>query len=196
MGNWIETKDGLEQLASDYFTDLFRASVPGDREEAFRYITASVTHDMNISLTATPIEAEIKEAVFARNPEKAPGPDGMTSLFYQRCWKVIGKDIIKTVQDFFASGELDERMNHTNICLIPKTDRPTSMTEFRPSSLCNVSYKIISKVLSSRLKKVLPDLISETQSAFSGSTSDHRQHHGSSRDVPRSPQTRAAKINT
>ena len=74
--------------------------------------------------------------------------------------------IVSTVQDFFATGELDERMNQTNICLIPKTERPKCMTEFRPISLCNVSYKIISKVLSSRLKKVLPKLISDTQSAF------------------------------
>ena len=112
-------------------------------------ITAKVTHEMNISLLSAPSETEIKEAVFAIHPEKAPGLDGMTSLFYQNFWSVIGKDIVSTVQDFFTTGDLDERMNQTNICLIPKTERPKSMAEFRPISLCNVSYKIISKDLSS-----------------------------------------------
>ena len=70
------------------------------------------------------------------------------------------------VREFFETGEFDERMNQTNICLIPKNERPANMAEFRPISLCNVSYKIISKILSARLKKILPELISETQSAF------------------------------
>ena len=166
LGNWVETEDGIEKLATYYFADLFTASLPEDREEAFRFTTAKVTHEMNISLTSIPSEAEIKEAVFAIHPEKAPGPDGMTSLFYQRFWNVIGKDIVSTVQDFFATGELDERMNQTNICLIPKTERSKSMTEFRPISLCNVSYKVISKAMSARLKHVLPNLFLETQLAF------------------------------
>ena len=54
----------------------------------------------------------------------------------------------------------------TNICLIPKTARPNRMTELRPISLCNVGYKIIARVICQRLKGLLPNLISETQSAF------------------------------
>ena len=50
--------------------------------------------------------------------------------------------------------------------MIPKMERPTRMTELRPISLCNVGYKIISKVLCQRLKSCLLRLISETQSAF------------------------------
>ena len=166
LGNWVETEEGIEGLANSYFDSLFTASEPSNRDEAFRYITASLTQEMNATLMREPNEAEIKEAVFAINPEKALGPDGMTSLFYQRFWKIVGKDIVDTVQAFFASGELDDRINQTNICLIPKTERPKNMSEFRKISLCNISYKIISKALSSRLKKGLPKLVSEAQSAF------------------------------
>ena len=70
------------------------------------------------------------------------------------------------VCDFFVMGEFDARLNQTNLCLIPKTERPTTMAEFRPISLCNVGYKIISKIFSTRLKRIPSELISETQSAF------------------------------
>ena len=138
----------------------------GDFEEALRYITVKVTLAMNESLTRTPTDEEIKKAIDHINPDKAPGPDGMTSLFYQRFWEVTKKKIIGTVRNFFDASAFDPRLNQTNIFLIPKTERPSDMAEFRPISLCNVSYKIISKIFCSRLKKLLPKLISETQSAF------------------------------
>lgn len=90
----------------------------------------------------------------------------MTMLFYQKFWNIIGPQVVYMVNDFISSGMLDPCLNKINICLIPKAERPRSMKKFRPISLFNVSYKIISKVLCQRLKRLLPKVISETQSAF------------------------------
>ena len=57
-------------------------------------------------------------------------------------------------------------INNTNIALVPKVKNPTRMKDFRPISLSNVCYKLISKVLANRLRTILPQIISENQSAF------------------------------
>ena len=70
------------------------------------------------------------------------------------------------VLDFLNDGVMLPDLNHINILLIPKMKNTEKMSKFRPISLCNVIYKVISKVLANRLKQVLPDIISPTQSAF------------------------------
>lgn len=74
--------------------------------------------------------------------------------------------MIQTVQDFFVNDTLLPVLNHTHITLIPKVDNPIKVSQFRPISLCNVIYKIISKIMTGRLKNVLPRLISLLQLAF------------------------------
>ena len=61
---------------------------------------------------------------------------------------------------------MPQGLNETYICLIPKVKCPLKITEFRPISLCNIIYKIISMVLANRLKKILPEVINEEQSVF------------------------------
>jgi hypothetical protein len=99
-------------------------------------------------------------------PLKAPGPDGLPPLFYQRYWPVVGQDVTRGVLSCLNSSQLLTSINHTFITLIPKVKNPERVTEFRPISLCNVIYKLVSKVIANRLKTILPHIISDSQSAF------------------------------
>ncbi|CAH9125745.1 unnamed protein product [Cuscuta epithymum] len=109
---------------------------------------------------------EVKEAVFAMYPDKSPGPDGMSPGFFQHFWDVIGPDVVSFCRYAFESGSLPERVNHTHIVLIPKKEHPKVIGDWRPISLCNVVYKIFSKMLANRMKSLLYGCISEQQSVF------------------------------
>lgn len=78
----------------------------------------------------------------------------------------MGKDVVQVVNHFFKTSNHDNQLQSTNIVLIPKKKNPRFMTDLHPISLCNIVYKIISKVLANRMKKVLDLIISDNQSAF------------------------------
>ena len=100
------------------------------------------------------------------HPKKSPGPDSMPPLFYQHFWSLTGECFIKTILDFLNLGIIPPNFNETHIVLIPKIKNPTKITQDRLISLCNVISRITSKVIANRLKRFLPSIISEDQSAF------------------------------
>lgn len=158
----------IGQVAQSYFQSLF-TSTRTDTEnytEAFINFPVRVTTNMNDDLTKAVYEEEIKAAVFDIGADPAPGPDGMTGAFYHQFWDEIKSRILEEVHQFFDNSQSQRPINHTNLCLLSKIDPPRTMSDFRPISLCNMSYKIISKILVNHLKKYLSSIISETQAAF------------------------------
>ena len=135
-------------------------------EECLNAVQQKVTSDMQEALSREYSAEEVKAVLFQMGPTKAPGPDGMNALFYQKYWHIVGDDVTATVLDFLNSGSMLPDINFTHIILIPKVKSPERMSDFRPISLCNVIYKIISKVMANRLKQILPQLITPSQSAF------------------------------
>lgn len=111
-------------------------------------------------------EDEIKGALFSMAANKSLGPDGYTCEFYKTAWPIIRKDFVEVVQSFFEFGFLPKGVNSTILALIPKTGEAKKIKDYRRISCCNVVYKVISKVVANRLKKILMSFISSNQSAF------------------------------
>ena len=121
---------------------------------------------MNSNLIGSFSREEVELALKQMAPLKAPGPDGMPPIFFQKFWNTVGDDVVEAVLSCLNSGTILPGLNHTFITLIPKVKCPEYVTEFRPIALCNILYKLVSKVLANRLRKVLPHIISDFQSAF------------------------------
>lgn len=129
-------------------------------------ITPCVTTNMNEILLRPFNRLELEQALGQMYPTKAPGIDGMPALFYQRYWHIVG-DSVSDACLRILNGEGSVRdFNHTLIALISKITQPSRVTDFRPISLCTVLYKLVAKAFANRLKMVLPEVISESQSAF------------------------------
>ena len=96
----------------------------------------------------------------------APRPDGMLPIFYKFFWHILGDDVTSIVLNALNSGIVHESLNSNFISLIPKVKSPKKVYDFRSISLYNVIYKLISKILVNCLKLVLPNIVSDSQSAF------------------------------
>lgn len=117
-------------------------------------LTAPYTHD------------EVKTTLFQMFPTKSLGPDGFPAHFYQHHWDLCGEEVSKVVFRIIKGEESAAGINDTLLVLIPKVNNPSLLAQFRPISLCNVLYKIASKVVANRLKVILPKVLSDEQSAF------------------------------
>jgi hypothetical protein len=89
----------------------------------------------------------------------------MPAVLY-KFWHLVGPKIQEEVLRVLNGAVMPEGWNETTIVLIPKVKNMESLMQYQPTSPCNVLYKLIAKVLANRLKVILPELISRTQSAF------------------------------
>lgn len=165
-GSWTTNDKEVGIEVAKYYADLFHSNCHINYKEILDGIPESITSQMNASLIKPMEEEEIKDAIFSMNPNKAPRPDEITPLFYQKFWDIVREDVVNAVSSLFHSSHMLKALNHTIISLIPKVDLPIDFKQYRPISLCNVLYKAIFKILANRLKQVLDKCICKNQPAF------------------------------
>ena len=125
-----------------------------------------MSREDNFNLNKIVTEEEVSEVIKDMHNGKAPGLDGFNVDFFKACWNIVKQEILNVVEDSRSSRNILKALNTSFTSLIPKHDLALTTDKYRPIALCNVVYKIISKVLASRLKPFLPSLISREQFGY------------------------------
>lgn len=112
-------------------------------------------------------ELECVTALKEMKNKKSPGSDGLTTEFYKIFWKDIKRFYLDSINYSYQHGKLTELQTQSIISLIPKSEKDTSFLEnWRPISLLNVDYKIATKTIANRVKRVLHKIIHNSQTGF------------------------------
>ncbi|KAL2223667.1 UNVERIFIED_CONTAM: hypothetical protein Sindi_3080900, partial [Sesamum indicum] len=157
---------GIKRSAASFFEQLLSAEPACPDEMDRDCLGDGLTDEDRCFLCTMPMMAEVREAVFCIEPESVAGPDGFGAIFYHTCWDLVSEDVFCAVSEFFRGIAMPKSFTATTISLIPKTASPVSWSEYRPISLCNVTNKICTKLMSIRLGHVLPKVLSPSQSGF------------------------------
>lgn len=165
-GSWVTVDADLQRMTRDFFKNLYTDEQSPSYSYQCRVNFPALAAVSDPQLTALPTKEEIFGVVKNFGGFKSPGIDGFPPLFFQSQWAIVGDSISDFVRRFFREGELEAAVNETLIVLIQKIPNPINITQFRPISLCNVSYKIITKLIANRIKPLMGDLVKETQSGF------------------------------
>ena len=116
--------------------------------------------EKNRELAKPIMEYKIRNAIWSLHADKVPRPNGFTINFYRAAWDIIKEDLKKMLNWTRKKDKIGGETNSSFLALIPKEKNPSTLDRSRPISLCNTSYKILSKNLASRMKSIMGRLIS------------------------------------
>nr|XP_025611325.1 uncharacterized protein LOC112703925 [Arachis hypogaea] len=118
------------------------------------------------TLEALPSVEEVKKAVWNCESSKTPESDGYNMNFIKKCWTEIGMEFTAAVMKFFETARLPADANVTWIALALKFVGAKEIKDLRPINMVGCVYKVISKILTRRMRGFMPGLVGETHSAF------------------------------
>jgi hypothetical protein len=158
---------GIKQVSHLHFKGIYTEDASTKiQHQILNLIPSFFKSRANQQLTTPVTLEEVKEALDSLAPDIAPGPDGFTARFLQVFWPIIKHDLHKMVLKSQNCHKIGGSTNYAFLALIPKEKGASSFDRFHLISLCNIGYKIITKIIANRLKGMLPSIIPENQGGF------------------------------
>ena len=168
QGEWIFEQSAVMDFVQNHFQNLFSSEMLfSSRLASFSYTDLPHLSNSDVHTLSLPVlDDEIKNALWSLKPFKSPGPNGIHAGFYQRFWLLVKDSVINEIKKVFRERKVPAYLNQTHVALIPKIKGPETIKNYRPISLCNSIYKIISKIIVIRIRPHLDKLVSLFQTAF------------------------------
>lgn len=164
-GVWVHEESAIQNLLVSYYQTLFASSGPRS-SNLFTHHSYGHLSESDTGLLGNQVSyEEVRMALFSMANFKAPGPDGFHPLFKSK-WDILDHSVVQFVKEVFSHPISISIVNQTLLTLNPKGVSPSKASDFHPIALCNVIYKIVTKVIANRIKCLLPKVISPNQNSF------------------------------
>ncbi|XP_063297700.1 adhesion G protein-coupled receptor F5-like [Pelobates fuscus] len=180
----IRTSDGtlsrdphtIGKTFQQYFTSLYNHT-PNPQTDLTQTLTddflktlslPSLTDTARTIISADITPEELQAAIKTLKPNKSPGPDGLTAIYYKTFGDILTPRLCKVFNEMLKGTPLPPDMTRANITLLPKPGKThEDPGHFRPISLLNIDLKLLTKVMTTRINPLLPKLINPDQALTS-----------------------------
>jgi hypothetical protein len=169
LGQEHRGQEALKYEANMYFQNLFSKDTqitPVEQLNIVHMFPLFITEEDSDNLEHPVTKKEIMEILKLFAVDKSSGPDGWTVEFYLKFFEVVSDDLVDLVEDTRSRGRIKSTLNSTFLALIPKENNPQTFGDYRPITLCNLCYKLISKVIANMIKPILSRELSGEQLRF------------------------------
>lgn len=166
-GEEYTTQTAIKQHVVNYYRELYAETAKdgSDDDELLAHVTRGISEEDNVSLTEHITPDEIKTIISTAPRNKSAGPDGLPVEFYVNLWDVIGNELTEMYNELLTTQALPKQFTEGLIVLIPKKPNSKRIQDFRPLTLLNADFKILTRILNSRMKSLLKNVIGTYQTS-------------------------------
>lgn len=169
-GQMTSDTRGIQEAFVRFYTDLYEDR-PYDSQATWDLLSTTnpprLSSDQKEILSSPITQQEVSGAISSLHNNKSPGPDGLSGEYY----KLLRSDIVPLLtslfNDIYQNGVHVKGFHEARLIVLPKPNKdPEEVGSYRPISLLNTDYKLLTKILSDRLQGFLPYLLTPTQLGF------------------------------